>query len=370
VYYDLGLGNIATAFQNVYPYYASTRNCCNIQLPVDEGMRIPPTPGVDAPQQFFLLDPGLRMPYTVEWNTAWEQSLGSEQAVTLSYLGAAGRRLLVEQDYIGQHLVEWPTSNTGLNIQRNLGRSRYDALQCQYRVRLIRGTQVLASYTFARAKDNTSRDSVVTTAPSSLGMWAQEFGPSDFDVRHNVSVAVTYDVSTGWGPSALRPVVRDWGVDVLIRMNTAVPVSPQAGFAAMDNGAYFYRRADGVSGQLLYLNDASFPGGRRINPAAFMQPSAGRQGTFPRNGLRGLPASQVDVALRRQLARWNRARLQMRAELFNALNHPNFASPNNDISDGMFGRSTQMLNRALSGLNALYQMGGPRSGQLAVKLEF
>jgi len=54
------------------------------------------------------------------------------------------------------------------------------------------------------------------------------------------------------------------------------------------------------------------------------------------------------------------------------LNHPNFADPPLNLAGilGPFGVSAQMLNRGLGGLNALYQMGGPRSGQIAVKLLF
>jgi hypothetical protein len=62
--------------------------------------------------------------------------------------------------------------------------------------------------------------------------------------------------------------------------------------------------------------------------------------------------------------------------LFNVLNHPNFANPNGNLASPVFGRSTSMLNRGLSpsqssgGFSPLYQIGGPRSGQLALKLQF
>jgi hypothetical protein len=60
------------------------------------------------------------------------------------------------------------------------------------------------------------------------------------------------------------------------------------------------------------------------------------------------------------------------------LNHPNFGPPASDINNpGQFGRSTQMLGKSLNfenlgggGLSALYQIGGPRSIQLALKLHF
>jgi hypothetical protein len=68
--------------------------------------------------------------------------------------------------------------------------------------------------------------------------------------------------------------------------------------------------------------------------------------------------------------------LRFRAEFFNILNHPNFASPTNTITSALFGRSTQTLANGLGvggangGFNPLYQIGGPRSIQLALKLQF
>ena len=67
--------------------------------------------------------------------------------------------------------------------------------------------------------------------------------------------------------------------------------------------------------------------------------------------------------------------LRFRAEFFNIFNHPSFGSPNNVLSSPLFGQSTQTLANSLAGgngagFNPLYQIGGPRSIQLALKLQF
>ena len=82
--------------------------------------------------------------------------------------------------------------------------------------------------------------------------------------------------------------------------------------------------------------------------------------------------------LRRQFRFTEKVALQARSDFFNILNHPNFDSPVNHFSAPSttpFGYATQMLNNYLSGglnggLNPLYQIGGPRSIQLALKLQF
>jgi hypothetical protein len=370
IYYDLGLGNIATAFQLIYPFFGS-RPAFNAPLPLSGAARTPPVLGVDPPGQFWLLDPNLRMPYTVEWNATFDQGIGSGQSVNVAYVGAAGRRLLVLQNY-RQPLAEWPTSPTTLQIQRNLGSSAYNALQVQYQRRLSRrGLQALASYTLMRSRDNTSTDAAFAPPNGQAGLLAQEYGPSDFDVRHLLSAALTYELPNVSGSALLRDSVNGWGLDFLIRYQSAFPVSPTVGFVTLPStGTGFFPRPNLVPGQPLYINDPAAPGGRRFNRAAFVAPPSGQQGNFPRNGLRGFPVSQLDLALRREFKFGERIHLQFRAELFNLFNHPNFGAPNNSINDGNFGRSTSMLNGSLGGLNALYQIGGPRSGQLAVKFIF
>jgi hypothetical protein len=78
--------------------------------------------------------------------------------------------------------------------------------------------------------------------------------------------------------------------------------------------------------------------------------------------------------LRREFNLNQRLNLQFKVECFNLFNHPNFEDPVNVLSSNLFGQSTQMLGRSLGsggingGLIPLYQIGGPRSTQLALKI--
>ena len=99
-------------------------------------------------------------------------------------------------------------------------------------------------------------------------------------------------------------------------------------------------------------------------------------GRIGRNVLRGFGAWQADLALQRQFPVTEKLNLRFRAEFFNIFNHPNFGSPNNTIGSPLFGQSTQTLASSLGsggangGFNPLYQIGGPRSIQFALKLLF
>jgi len=127
----------------------------------------------------------------------------------------------------------------------------------------------------------------------------------------------------------------------------------------------------------LELYGSQYPGGKAFNPAAFTPASNnGQQGDFGRNVLRAFGAWQADFAVQRQFHLTENVGLRFRSEFFNIFNHPNFGAPDNTLTDTHFGQSTQTLANSLGsggangGFSPLYQVGGPRSIQLALKLQF
>ena len=168
-------------------------------------------------------------------------------------------------------------------------------------------------------------------------------------------------------------------------------------FNNLHSGYNLNVRPDVVPGQLLYLSGSQCsvlflsqcPGDRGFNPAAFANPPLDangfplRQGDLSRNALRSFGLTQWDFALHRDFPIHESLKLQFRAEMFNVLNHPNFGPQVGDLSNPQFGGSTAMLGTSLSvggnvpssnigggAFSPLYQVGGPRSIQLALKLTF
>jgi hypothetical protein len=151
-------------------------------------------------------------------------------------------------------------------------------------------------------------------------------------------------------------------------------VNVTAGYS-FAGGAAFQVRPNVNPGVPLEMFGAQYPGGKIFNNAAFTAPSSG-QGDFGRNVLRGFGAMQADIAFQRQFHFTERVQIRFRGEFFNIFNHPNFGPPIGDLTSSQFGYSTQALANSLGsggpngGLNPLYQIGGPRSIQLALKLQF
>jgi len=192
-------------------------------------------------------------------------------------------------------------------------------------------------------------------------------------VRHSFSAAVTYDVPIPTVSRLAAPLISDWSFDAIFRARTPTPVDLIANSLPLF-GVSQVTRPDLIASVPLYVNDPTVAGGRLINKAAFATPPTGQQGTLGRNSVRGFSLSQLDFALRRKFTLRERLNLQLRADFFNVFNHPNFGDPVNFLGNPLFGQSLQMLGRDLGGgdggFSPIYQIGGPRSIQLALKLQF
>ena len=370
IFYDLGTGQAAQAFGSVFPY-SREKLLSNVPFPLDPTTAQPPPLNLDPPYgTVYAFAPRLRLPRTFQWSAGLEQPLGSGQTLSLTYVGATGRRLL------RQTALLRPNPNfTVVRIISNESASDYHALQAVYARRVAQGLQAHASYTWSHSIDDDSDDSangVLFTGATDL---SRERGPSNFDVRHSFSAAVTFDLPRPAHGKHASVLLRDWSLDAIFRARTATPVNVLQTTGVFVGDLVEARRPDLVEGVPLYLEDPSAPGGRRFNPVAF-RVTAGRQGSLGRNALRGFGLTQLDLAVRRQFALSDTARLQVRVEVFNVFNHPNFGDPVGDLGSRLFGLSTQTLARSLGtggingGLSPLYQVGGPRSVQLAVRLGF
>lgn len=370
VFYDLGYGFTGTAFSTGLFPFARRVALSDVTFTSPAFAAQPPPNNPAGPfTRLFAYEPDFKLPYTLQYNVAVEQAFGANNTVSLTYVGATGRR---------QGRVETLRATTGafrrLDLVTNGASTDYNSLQVQYQRRLSRGFQALLSYTFAKSLDTVSEETQ-NNLQSPTGRFdpSLDRGPSTFDVRHAFNGAISYNIPSPFEGGTGRTIFGGFGLDTIVRARSATPVNIISGLNRFGLGVTTVLRPDLVAGQPLYVDDANAPGGRRFNRAAFdsATPIAqGRQGTLGRNVLRGFPVYQVDMSLRRSFGLTERLNLQLRADAFNIFNHPNFADPVGVLPDANFGRSVQMLGTRLSGLSSLYQIGGPRSFQLALKLQF
>jgi carboxypeptidase family protein/TonB-dependent receptor-like protein len=371
IFYDLGVGNIGDAAVS-FPHFRA-KGVLDVPYPLSlQAAAPPPRPSLDPPWSglFRVFGPDHKLPRVFHWNFTVDQSIGSNQTISTSYVGELGRKLL------RQTVLLQPNPNfvgSEIDLATNASRSDYHALQVQFQRRLARGLTALLSYTWSHSIDDTSTD----TGLDNLTNPERDRGSSDFDVRHAFHGAFTYNIPQPAVKSPLRALLSNWSIDTILTARTAKPVNVSIGnFGDSFTPELEELRPDLVAGVPLYISDSTVPGGRRINPAAFVVPET-RQGTLGRNALRGFSLVQTDFDIRRQFNVTERLKLQWRTEFFNLFNHPNFADPDGFLGDfgppfqanPLFGVSHQMLSDT-GPLTPLYHVGGPRSIQVALRLSF
>ena len=264
--------------------------------------------------------------------------------------------------------------------------SVYHGLQVQLRRRLHRNFQAQASYTYAHAIDSASNDSGFGGGFASL-FGAGERGSSDYDIRHNLNFSGSYRLPApekGW----MAAPIRDWYLDFIFSSRTGLPFSIQgvssttstSGATSTPTGGttnvgLFAQVRPDYLGQKVWLDDPKVPGGRRLNLATFSIPTGFAQGNLGRNALRGFGSNQLDLALRKTIKLGEHVRIQLAAQGYNILNHPNFANVSpfegGNLSSPNFGVVTGMLDQSFGGgVNSLFRNGGPRSMELSIRIDF
>lgn len=374
-YYDLGQSGFENDL-NVFPTTLATY----LNVPFGSfptGSSVPAftySPSVAA-------GPGYTLPRVYQWNMTLEQSFG-QQTVSAAYVGSLGRHLVGSSllDLIFLPVPGNASSIPELTILASEFSSSYNAMQLQFNRRMSQRVQAMVSYTWSHSIDNLSDDLNSSSELSGISYDVLlhpnlNRGSSDFDIRHSMNGAVLVDLpSPRNGIGAL--LLNNWTADSIFFARSAPPID----LATIGlNGDI---RPNSVAGEPMFLYGAGYPGGKTLNPAAFSAPAPSAvEGSLGRNVLRGFGAWQIDFALHREIKLSERIALQFRAEAFNVLNHPNFANPSfpNDPQTELFpgflpSQATLATGLGETGaqgqLNPLFQIGGPRSMQFALRLRF
>jgi hypothetical protein len=384
IFYDLGYGNFGEA-SAYFPYnrtnfvYPSPPVAFDLTNPIFQPPPFSTT--IDANVLGMIaVDPNLRLPLVLQWNVAIQQELGANQTLSATYVGANDLGLLRE-DAVRPPAFEELSSGGSVRAIRNAGYSHFNAFQIQFQRHMSHGLQALVSYNFAKSSDLGSDDASGLVAGSVNQLVPPPLTPSDFDIRNSIAGAVSYELpAPAWGRVG-NAILRGWAIDGLVRISSAPPINVTVFGVSPEFGAY-RTQAEIVPGQPFWIPDSTQPSGTALNPAAFTTPPPGQVGDFPRNGLRSpYSIDQTDLAVRRRFKLTDRLNLSVRAEYFNVFNHPMFGAPGSGepgfIFDPTFGKigpgsttNLELGSGAALGQSPLYTLGGPRSAQFTIKLQF
>jgi hypothetical protein len=287
--------------------------------------------------------------------------------VEVAYVGSRGSHLLrgrdtnqADADPSQFNLRPVPKFADIVTLE-STGRSRYHALQLKVEQRLRSGVSLLAAYTLGQSEDDGSdffSSAGDPNFPQDSNNTDAEFGRSNFDVRHRLSLSFSYELPTDRSGQAAA-LLSGWQVAGVVSLQSGRPFTiallpeidnSNTGRAALGFGANdrpnLVRSAE--------ISNASVD--RWFNTEAFAFPAFGSFGNVGRNTLEGPGLANVNFALLKRVKLGDTALVQLRLEAFNLLNLTNFDLPDHFLGSPTFGKIHSALSarRLQLGLKLLF----------------
>jgi hypothetical protein len=347
-------------------------------------------------------DGKLHAPYFLEWSLGLEHQLGTTGSLHAQYVGTRA----VNQPYLTQvngyqsvcpgcfapfPYAQSPDPRFGAVTQFSTGaNSHYNGLQMTAMKRFGNGLMGQLNYTWSRCMDTVSNGGFLQFSAGGIlsplpGNLARDYGPCDYDIRHNLNAQYVYQLPVKVQNRLLGYVLNGWQVSGTVFWHSGIPFSVlSTPYSANGNGIVNGsgpQFASVVPGVPLYehnpISGVTQPGTVQwLNPDAFVStvdPSTGaclgadspkncQFGNLGRNALRGPNFTWSDLYVTKSFPLAERVKMRFDVQFFNIFNHPNFGLPSMVLA-GIPGKpSTQ------TGFGALTYTTSPPTGLLGVGL--
>jgi outer membrane receptor protein involved in Fe transport len=287
-----------------------------------------------------------------------QHEIGSGIVLDLGYLGTFGHHLPAT---VSQSIDQVPTNLLGpgnlqalrpfpqfSNVQilaSDLGISNYNGATISVDKRFSRGIQFKASYTYSKFLDNLVARSELGggTAFTNFYNQANDYGLSGNDLRHRLVFSSIYELPIGRnkffhpGSRIVNGIIGGWSTGAIMEVHSGPPLSP----SVLTNQTNSY--SDGVRPNVVGNPDT---GPQTIaewfNTAAFALPAPYTFGNAGRTFGEGPGLFSLDGSLLKDIS-LERFTLQLRVEVLNLTNHPNFSIPNTQDGSSTFGQITSLV---------------------------
>ena len=390
----------------------------------------PPTAngGYPGPQSGYLkitpsgVDPHLRTAYAMQWFLGIQHSFGHDYGFTVNYVGTRSVGGYTREDYnrfAGDICNQ--TSCSYANDRLNYGwgqityisnesQANYEGMNAQFRKNYSHNLMFTANYTFGKVLDNltegglgdyfnTNAYGLLYSGVSDIGNPHQDYGPSEFDVRHRFTLTGLWNIPGPKGGGALNKVLGGWALNTIISLQSGRPFDVYCGtywFYGCDfnmDGLNYDRPNRPAGIKTAGFSNQQFVNGLFGNPTLIYPPGTfysrtsqalqtfcpnglnsildfgpvnsgpdsqcvpvGEDGNLSRNAFRGPSFKDVDLSLVKTTTVNDRIKVEFRAEAFNLFNRVNLYNPIGDLSSPQFGQSTTAFD--------------PRQIQLGLKILF
>jgi len=205
------------------------------------------------------------------------------------------------------------------------GTSSYRALWASVTRRLSSGLQFSGAYTWSRSLDTNSLSSPPTSITVQNGYdISDSLGSSDFDARHRFVLRGVYEL-----PLGTHAVLGNWQVAAILQLQSGNPLNIVTSNSTLTGVANTVR--PDVTGPIRVIGDIN----QWFDTSVFVP--VNDFGNLARNAVVGPGFQTLDVSLSKTVLLPSRAKIQLQADVFNVLNHPNLGQPGRVVGSPNFG---------------------------------
>jgi hypothetical protein len=363
-----------------------------------------------APPNLVAYDRKGKSPTSYSFNLGVQRKLPFESVLDVSYVGTLGSNLLQRRNLNApaygaayQPQNQDPTAaanNTGasalpvdfLRPYQGFGNisyiepassSNYHSLQMSLNRRFSKGFLLGITHTWSKAMGTQGAD-----LPGINGFGAvradtnqrlANYAPQDFDRRHNFNINWVYEIPKATRNRGLGLLLNDWQLSGIYRYQTGAPYN--IGFNIPGLSGYGVTGTQQIEGGRIAIVGQPGSGNssdpyRQFNVAAFTTPGLGSRGLESgRNFMYRSPINALDASLSKEFRFKERAKIELRLDTFNALNHTQFDGYNTTLNVRSLTDPTPTNlasdtpgNRA--GFGAVTSVRPPRNMQISARIQF
>jgi len=303
-------------------------------------------PGLNEIPQFpapFSVDPNNESAFTRQWNANVQHTFAGNYLFEAAYTGSQSRhehkRYNINQASPGttpiQTRVPYPAFQSAILYSSTGGYADFNGLSLRLEKRYSQGLFFLANYQISRSRDNGSGEVEANDTAFATNLDA-DYATARYDQRHRSAFSAGYELPFGPGKPHLSAggvaaaVLGGWQVQSIARFASGFPFTVTS-TNVCQCGSFIPQRVNMVTpGNNGQLDDPVYT--RWFDVTAYAVPAAGTQGTAGRNTVRGPGTQRVDLSFIKRIP-LGRARMELRAEIFNLFNHANFGPPDANISN-------------------------------------
>jgi hypothetical protein len=322
----------------------------------------PLLPATPFPSSGTFLDSKFKDEYSWQWNLQVQQQLSDASVLSIAYVGSSTSRAPISRPantspFLGPTLdIPFPQMSQFSSLE-STGHIKYNALQAKYERRYSSGLSLTGAFTWSHTIDVGCSDLFVNCNIQNAYDLKAEEADSSIDIPIVFTGSAVYELPFGKGKPFLNNGIASvllghWQVNTLVIARQGTPFTPTIN---IDNA-----NANGGTQRPNVLGDPSAGPhtlSRFFNTAAYAVAAPYSFGSAGRNSLRGPRYTNADVSVFRSFPVFHEERLELRAEAFNFLNHPQFSNPDGTLEDANFGQIKSTT-------------GNPREIQLAAKYTF